>query len=124
MFAFMGRTPEVFWFPLLFCTTPTFAGAVFELRFEFTFAELLFGAVVPLQPARPTTASRHIPIKVRFILILPSRRCLAINFFAAILLPVFLEVSSVFRIAWCYTHHDSAVLDSFFVFLDAFLRYA
>src|SRR4030095_218879 len=68
----MGRTPEVFWFPLLFCTTPTFAGAVFEFRFELTFAELLL-EVVLLQPPRPTTASRHITSKVRFILFLPSR---------------------------------------------------
>jgi len=59
LFEFMGRTPEVFWFPLLFCTTPTFAGAVFEFRFELTFAELLL-EVVLLQPPRPTTASRHI----------------------------------------------------------------
>src|SRR5678816_3940341 len=69
----MGRTPEVFWFPLLFCTTPTLAGAVFEFRFELTFAELLL-EVVLLQPPRPTTANRHITTKIRFILFLPSRR--------------------------------------------------
>src|SRR5688572_10333530 len=69
----MGRTPEVFWFPLLFCTTPTFVGAVFEFRFELTFAELLL-EVVLLQPARPATTNTHVTAKIRFILFLPSRR--------------------------------------------------
>jgi hypothetical protein len=91
--------------------------------FGFKFAELML-EVVLLQPPRPITASRHITTKVRFILFLPSR-CfgLAINLFAAILLPIFLEVGSVISIARRYAHHDSTLLDSFFVFLDALFWY-
>ena len=42
----MGDTPAVFWFPLSFVTTPTFAGAVLALRFLLTFAFVCTGALL------------------------------------------------------------------------------
>ena len=45
---------------------------MFEFKFELPFAVLLLEVL--LQPPRPTTASRHITTKIRFILFLPSRR--------------------------------------------------